>query len=99
MAKNNIVLNLLKRYQEREKMIVPEMYASFVLALNDVKMQTESGEILEFSEEDIKTVLELTQAFWEQALEKRTNIVKWAEEVVDIDLHTFNTGKAKAGGN
>lgn len=85
MAKNNQMIKLLKFYQEKEKMLIPEMYASFGLAL------LEKG----VDKEEVKEIFELTQAFWEYTAEHKMNLVKWAEEKLDMDLHTFDTGKAK----
>ena len=85
MAKSNTVIKLLKAYQEKTKMFIPEMYASFSLALKECEM----------ANEDIKTILELTEAIWEQAGEKGVNLVKWAEEETGINLHDFDLGKAK----
>lgn len=85
MAKNNQMIKLLKFYQEKEKMLIPEMYASFGLAL------LEKG----IDKEEVKEIFELTQAFWEYTAEHKMNLVKWAEEKLDMDLHTFDTGKAK----
>lgn len=85
MAKNNQMIKLLKFYQEKEKMLIPEMYASFGLALLEKGM----------SADEVKETFELTQAFWDYTAEHKMNLVKWAEEKLDIDLHTFDTGKAK----
>lgn len=89
MKNNSAVLKILKLYQEKEKMLVPEMYSSFAIALN------ETGK----TKEEIVEILEFTQALWEQYANCEIDMIKWAEEITGLNLHDFNTNKAKAGGN
>lgn len=89
MKNNNAVLKILKLYQEKEKMLVPEMYASFAIALH------ETGK----TKEEIVEILEFTQALWEQYANGEIDMIKWAEEITGLNLHDFNTNKAKAGVN
>ena len=47
---------------------------------------------------EIVEILEFTQALWEQYANCEIDMIKWAEEITGLNLHDFNTNKAKAGG-
>ena len=85
MPKNNAAIKLLRTYQEKVKNILPDMYASFAIALKN------SG----FNNSKIEEVLELSQAVWDIAANEGVDLIPWAEEETGIDLHTFDVGKAK----
>lgn len=90
MKKNNNALKLLKIFQEQQKNLVPIYFSAFALALNDMT---------DMSKDDIKEVMEIAQAILDSCCEKNINIIKWAEDEIDIDLHSFSMVKSRAGGN